>query len=386
MSITEQQLEFRVQHKPQMTAADLAVVQTDAKQRCFAIVAGRRVRFMPVGAGASAATSGAAGLAGAATAEAGLSVLARSLAASGVFRPASVDHRAVQTPVKYQEDRATCVAFAILACLEAILKRRSGREVDLSEQYAHWRFMSDEGKAQCAEGFLAVRGAQSLSRAGVCEEKLCPYEDDAAVASHCSVGPDQAARAKATYGIGKYSPLFDRGLAGWSIKNTDVLEALLAEDLDVVVGFEGMWGLLNAGVLDVKRDPKGNPWPPQASHAMLAVGYVRDASNPYFIFKNSWGPAVDDAGYVKVSYDYIRVYGQCGFVVHELRTDMPVSSGGARRRPSSRGLHSTRSERPSASARKRASQATGAADRGLPAGGGAPAAAAPPPSFSRRGR
>src|SRR5262245_30854037 len=48
-----------------------------------------------------------------------------------------IDHLPNQTPIKDQEDRGTCVCFASLACLEAILKG-NGNQVILSEQYANW--------------------------------------------------------------------------------------------------------------------------------------------------------------------------------------------------------------------------------------------------------
>ncbi len=39
--------------------------------------------------------------------------------------PDTVDHRDYQTPIRNQLDRGTCVCFASLACLEAIIRRKN---------------------------------------------------------------------------------------------------------------------------------------------------------------------------------------------------------------------------------------------------------------------
>ncbi|CAN5753349.1 hypothetical protein BH24DEI2_BH24DEI2_14940 [soil metagenome] len=51
--------------------------------------------------------------------------------------PARVDLRALQTPIKNQGGRGTCVAFATTATIEAAYKRERGLNLDLSEQYAN---------------------------------------------------------------------------------------------------------------------------------------------------------------------------------------------------------------------------------------------------------
>jgi len=38
----------------------------------------------------------------------------------------------------------------------------------------------------------------------------------------------------------------------------------------------------------------------------------------YFIAKNSWGTDVGQAGYLYLSYDYIRTYATCGYVIREV--------------------------------------------------------------------
>ncbi len=51
--------------------------------------------------------------------------------------PARVDLTALQTPIRNQNGRGTCVAFTTVAALEAAYKRERGLTLDLSEQYAN---------------------------------------------------------------------------------------------------------------------------------------------------------------------------------------------------------------------------------------------------------
>jgi papain like protease len=302
----------RLHAKPVATAAQIKnAMPTDEFGRTSVRVGKKLVPLMPVGTNLPPA---------------GVKMAAAPSGLVSTGKPATVDHTLDQTPVKNQGDRPTCVSFALLAALEALFLRKGGKEINLSEQYAHWLCMSSQGKTQCDSGPYTVQAAACLHHAGVCEESLSPYQDIAEVTANCADTPSAKARHKAIYGLGSYSSLFKHGLSGWSIGNTDQLETLLAQDLDIVVGFEGIFGLTDpdSGILDIFLDGQGNPWPAQAAHTMLAVGYYRDPLNPYFLFKNSWLDPTGD-GYMKVSYDYLRQYATCGVVPHQIRTDMPVN-------------------------------------------------------------
>ncbi len=55
--------------------------------------------------------------------------------------PATVDHRAVQTTIKDQAGRNTCVSVALAAAMEAVYIRKDPvryKDIDLSEQYANY--------------------------------------------------------------------------------------------------------------------------------------------------------------------------------------------------------------------------------------------------------
>jgi hypothetical protein len=240
--------------------------------------------------------------------------------------PDTVDHRGEQTSIKAQLDRGTCVCFASLACLEAHAKRSGvAGELDLSEQYANWLFMRFLARDQCDDGLRTTLSARFLSTKGVCEEQYAPYEDFATVSTHCTADPSAEAKANAVYGIGTYTIIERLGYLGPSIANTDYLECVLSRGLDVVFGTHVAWGLPDPnGVYDVVLDPYGNPLSSRGGHAMLIVGYVKNAPEPYFILKNSWGPERGVNGYYYLSHDYVRQYAKYGYIVHSLRTDMPT--------------------------------------------------------------
>lgn len=245
----------------------------------------------------------------------------------------NVDRRPFQTPVKDQDDRGTCVCFASLGNLEALWKAANqNQDIDLSEQYANWLYMHFAGLPWCEDGLRTTLAANYLSKYGVCAEVFCPYEDLATVKNHCAAtdGPATGTKQVATFGIGNYT-LIDRlgplGLSGPSIANTDYLEGFLCAGKDIVFGTHVAWGTPDAnGVLDVILDQYGNPLDSRGGHAMIIVGYDRRPTTPipYFILKNSWGTTYGNAGYLYLSYDYIRQYGKYGYVVDTPNWAMPA--------------------------------------------------------------
>lgn len=236
-----------------------------------------------------------------------------------------IDRTLLQTSIKDQLDRGTCVCFASLANLEVPLKAQLQAETDLSEQYANWLYMQNAGNDWCKDGLKTTLAAQYLSSDGVCMESLCAYEDAAAIGTHCNGGPSRAARREAKYGIEEYTLIDNLGILGPSIANPAYLEALLCHGHDIVFGVHVAWGRnpdVN-GVFDVILDRYGNPLQSRGGHAMLMVGYNRTTPLPYVLCKNSWGTSVGVGGYYYLSYDYIRRYARYGYIVHKFRQDMP---------------------------------------------------------------
>jgi len=248
-----------------------------------------------------------------------------------------VDHRSLQTPIRNQGDRATCLSFASLACLEAILHEHFGKEVDLSEQFLQFALTGDH----CVERVDTRAAPAKLAVRGVCEENLAPYELRATASLHRSRPPSRDAFRQAFYRVGKFHLIErsdGRGPSGPSICNPHYLEELLQSGHDVVTAL-GIAGGGGGRILDVRFDASGQPLRPNGAHALLLVGYDRRVpSQPHFLFKDSLGlPKTGRGdGYHRLSYDYVRTYAISGFIVESLQIDgpplgpieIPVHAGG----------------------------------------------------------
>ena len=232
--------------------------------------------------------------------------------------PVTVDHRGRQSFVKHQLERGTCVAHASLAALEAFTHIPE----DLSEQYAHYKFMEFEGKSHYNDsGIRTTDAAIYLARQDgrVCLESEWPYIGDQQAIRNLinagTYGPPPAAVNNQRYGISAYKIIVDQGLSDESIKNTTHLETLLAAGYDIVFGAWVSWDDTNTdGILEPVLDSNGEPIG-QGGHAMLMVGY--DRLQRYFIAKNSWGPDWEHQGYGYFHYDFIRSCLKYGFVIDQ---------------------------------------------------------------------
>jgi Papain family cysteine protease len=239
--------------------------------------------------------------------------------------PPIVDHRPMQSSIKQQGARRTCVSHASLALLEAATHIPD----DLSEQYTHYKFNEFKGRPQDRDSSLKTTDAPALlarDDGRICLETEWPYISDqepinAAVAAG-TYQPLPSAIADETYGYRAYKVVGDAGLEGESIKNTRFLESLLALGLDVVIGTWVSWeDENNRLVLRPLLDPRGEPIG-RGGHAMLIVGY--DRPNQYFTMKNSWGTGWGHAGYGYFHYDFVRSCLKYGFTVSEVAPPAPT--------------------------------------------------------------
>lgn len=236
--------------------------------------------------------------------------------------PTVVDRRAEQTSVKNQGSRGTCVCFASLAALEVAY---GGGALDLSENYANYLYMRAEGRGCKSDGLQTHMAAEYLTANGVCQESVCPYQTSFPAFCNNGASPDptqrNSARTGSFYRMKSYQKIWrnddltsDTGL--W-INNPRYLEAILRSGKDIVFGTHvAGWSGDLTGILDVKLGTDGKPLPSRGGHAMVIVGY--DRPQEYFIVKNSWGTAKGQAGYLYLSYDYIRTYAKYGYVINEV--------------------------------------------------------------------
>jgi len=239
--------------------------------------------------------------------------------------PKVVDRRSVQTPVKDQGNRSTCVAHACCALLEVFPEIPD----DLSEQDMHWMFMQQLRRRGLGRLFEfphpTVRDDEGINcgTAGgylndhlVCAESYSPYVDDENDLTDEHERRSETAEQHAWFGIAERERL-----SGDDLADLARLVPVLATGHDIVFSVDVAWDAthvrVSGGVVDVVLDDDGDPAEPGGGHAMVMVGY--DMPNRRVIVKNSWGEDWGDKGYCHMTLDYLEVYGRRGFWVKKVR-------------------------------------------------------------------
>jgi hypothetical protein len=238
-----------------------------------------------------------------------------------LFPPSSVDHRSKQTPIKDQQNRGTCVAFASMAGMES---KYGSTSLDLSEQDAYHIFMRKESKTCCSSGLKTTDSADYLKASAVTTEPNWGYQNQGALGcpiANPNTHRPSAASSNAKHKVNSFQKIWRNDSltedSGTYINNPKYLESLLHQGKDVVFGTHvAGWSGNLAGILDVKLTGGGNPLPSAGGHAVLMVGY--DRPQQYFIVKNSWGTGYGQSGYLYLSYDYIRTYAKYGYVINSV--------------------------------------------------------------------
>jgi len=225
-------------------------------------------------------------------------------------RPAAVDLRSFQTPIKEQWG-GTCVQFATTAAIEARYRRIYTGNLDLSERFGQLlQKMSHltenlQPQALCRENQLGAWGGGGLSyqlqlftRYRLPLESHLPYSDivDPNIdwrASRCATGTNQ--NAMDDYNLDPVNlPQVALENARFraeaivfcpsgSIRDPAWYETAMASGYEVIFG---------ASLCGTDPSPTNGIWDPGTGgscggHAMLMVGYRQ--TDRVFIVKNSWG-------------------------------------------------------------------------------------------------
>ena len=222
---------------------------------------------------------------------------------SGDTIPRVIDWRdyGIMTPVKHQLNCGSCGEFAAVALLEALIKKETGIEVDLSEQ----QMVSCVPGCGCNSGCSPLRALEYIKENGIALESNFPYREKDTV---CASG------LKASYYIsGVFSTIIAKMPLDDRIKTIKEMvkkygpvatNMTLYEDLDRYE--KGIYSY------NGKSNEVGGHW-------VVIVGWMDDPEIPaggYWICRNSWGEKWGDKGYFKSAYgditgidDYYIVYG-----------------------------------------------------------------------------
>jgi Papain family cysteine protease len=243
-----------------------------------------------------------------------------------------IDVRPSAWPVRDQGKRATCVAFATVACMEIHLANASKSGVDqLSEQFVFWaaktgtsdpRPMDDGSELQFA--------SEGLKAHGSCREQFWPY-DKTVVSGNVTHevnghSPSQPAKSDGQ----------TRLIPGKVAKPSTGAAAMVCVELQ-----QGNPVAISVPMFADRSGRYANNWstdgaweygsilnPPELAaatpfgHAVCVVGFAPDPREPsggYFVIRNSWGqnwgaqlPLAGlygpDRGYGQLSATYVEKY------------------------------------------------------------------------------
>ena len=202
------------------------------------------------------------------------------------------------TAIRDQKGCGSCVAFAAVAVLEAMLKRHhadASLQPDLSEAHL---FFCGCGNC-CNSGWWPTYALDYAKNQGVPTEGCFPYQDhDMPCSSSCGDWQGQALKAT------EWQEIFDHGARKEWLANTGPMIGCMAVYRDFFNYRSGVY-----------RHTSGDL---AGYHAICVVGYSE--AEQAWICKNSWGPGWGDAGWFRIGYGECDIdaqfpmYGVAGVV------------------------------------------------------------------------
>ncbi len=217
--------------------------------------------------------------------------------------PSSYDWRPynILTPVKHQKDCGSCGEFAAVALFEALIKKQTGTDIDLSEQ----QIVSCVAQCGCNTGCSSLRALQYIRDSGIVLETDFPY-----------LGKDTncIADLKGKYFIS-------------NVISTEIHRRSLEERIQTIKQTVFEFGPVATNMalyddLDKYREgvyTYNGKARSQGGHWVLIVGWNDDPSmtgGGYWICRNSWGEKWGNKGYFNSAYgdatgidDFYIVFG-----------------------------------------------------------------------------
>jgi C1A family cysteine protease len=207
----------------------------------------------------------------------------------------------ILTPVKHQLNCGSCGEFAAVALLEALIKKETGIEVDLSEQ----QIVSCVPGCGCNSGCSSLDALKYIKENGIALESDFPYLD-----KDTACAPGLPARYYITDVFSTVIAKMPLDKRIEKIKETIKKYGPVATNMTL---YDDL-GQYKNGIYsyDGKSNEVGGHW-------VVIVGWKDDPGIPsggYWICRNSWGKKWGEKGYFRSAYgdktgldDYYIVYG-----------------------------------------------------------------------------
>ena len=199
----------------------------------------------------------------------------------------SVDWRAKMNPVKNQHRCGSCWAFSAVAGIEAAWSVTKGKLMDLSEQELV-DCAGSFGNHGCNGGAKDAAFRYVIKAGGLASQKDYPY-----------TGVDGKCKTSGFTRIGKIS-----SYTTVTPQNPDALKAALNKQPVSVSVRADTWKSYSSGIINSASCGTAT------NHAVIAVGYNTEGSIPYYVVRNSWGPAWGEKGHVRIGIQ--NGIGICG--------------------------------------------------------------------------
>jgi len=195
---------------------------------------------------------------------------------AGPGLPDKLDHRdaGMVTEVKDQGQCGSCWAFSATGSLEGMWKHKKDDLISMSEQQ-----MVDCGQGSCQGGYMN-NGWKTVEN-GINKEDDYPYE---ARNGKCRADSDNFVATNT--GFKRVS------------HQEDALQSALYEvgyPISVAIHVGSAFQHYNGGIFSAPTCRYL-----RLNHGVLAVGYDKSASKPYWIVKNSWGGNWGESGYIRM--------------------------------------------------------------------------------------